>query len=137
MLIFHEIYSCVVNYITCWSSVTLLFRNELGWASLIYRGMHIINRFDWGSDKCIVCKLCEVVCPAYAIVIVSNVSLSLFRQYYCYSLDLVKCIYCGCCAEVCPVDAIDEVWFNEFIFSCIDSYWVDHCWLSMNGSLII
>jgi formate hydrogenlyase subunit 6/NADH:ubiquinone oxidoreductase subunit I len=74
-----------------------------------------LRRYFTGEERCIACKLCEVVCPALAITIESSelvvsVSDSYFsgRRTTRYDLDLTKCIFCGFCQEACPVDAIVE-----------------------------
>ena len=54
-----------------------------------------------------VCKLCEVVCPACAITIEAGPrETDGSRRTTLYEIDAFKCINCGFCEEACPVDAI-------------------------------
>jgi NADH-quinone oxidoreductase subunit I len=66
---------------------TIYYPFEKGPLSPRFRGEHALRRYPSGEERCIACKLCEAVCPAW---------------------DMVKCIYCGLCQEACPVDAIVE-----------------------------
>ena len=66
------------------------------------RGMLALRRYPNGKERCIVCKLCEAVCPALAITIESagrggRRGTTSMRS---------SAIYCGFCEESCPVDAI-------------------------------
>lgn len=88
--------------------VTLNFPFEKGPISSRFRGEHVLRRYLSGEERCISCKLCEVVCPAQAITIISEPRLDLSRRTIKYDIDLTKCIYCGFCQEACPVDAIVE-----------------------------
>jgi NADH-quinone oxidoreductase subunit I len=110
--------------------ITIGYPFEKGPISTRFRGEHALRRYSTGEERCIACKLCEVVCPALAITIESyrlklnksNV-VSLYikgllekeeggeierRRALIYDLDLTKCIFCGLCQEACPVDAIVE-----------------------------
>ncbi len=48
-------------------------------------------------EKCIVCRICVMDCPAEAI-----------EEGEPYVINEEKCTECGNCAEVCPVEAIIE-----------------------------
>lgn len=88
--------------------VTLNYPHEKGPLSPRFRGQHALRRYDSGEERCISCKLCEVVCPAQAIVIDGGVRQDDSRRTIRYDIDMTKCIYCGLCQEACPVDAIVE-----------------------------
>ncbi len=88
--------------------VTLNYPFEKGSISLRFRGEHVLRRYINGEERCIACKLCEVVCPALAITIDSKMQLNNSRQTTRYDIDMTKCIFCGLCQEACPVDAIVE-----------------------------
>lgn len=116
-------------------AVTVFMRNEFSCTSVLFRGIHGLCSFDWLFDKCIVCKLCEFVCPAYAIVIRSSILFIQSRSIVNYYLDFFRCIFCGLCVEVCPVEAIDEFAFCDWNVESFDTYWGDCILLSFNAML--
>ena len=77
--------------------------------SLIYRGVHRLNRDEQGRVKCVACFLCATACPAHCIDIVGTESPWPDREKYpeSFTIDELRCIYCGMCEEACPVDAIE------------------------------
>jgi NADH-quinone oxidoreductase subunit I len=87
---------------------TLDYPYEKGPLSPRFRGEHALRRYPDGSERCIACKLCEVVCPAEAITIEAAPAADGSRRTTRYDLDMAKCIYCGLCEEACPVQAIVE-----------------------------
>ena len=89
-----------------YKKVTISYPSEKGPISTRFRGEHGLRRFSSGEERCIACKLCEVVCPAQAITIKSKKRLNGTRRTMIYDLDMTKCIFCGFCQEACPVDAI-------------------------------
>lgn len=88
--------------------VTINYPQEKGPISPRFRGEHALRRYNTGEERCIACKLCEVVCPALAITIDAKMTTSGARQTTRYDIDMTKCIFCGLCQEACPVDAIVE-----------------------------
>ena len=89
--------------------ITLNYPFEKGALSSRFRGEHALRRYSNGEERCIACKLCEVICPALAITIESESRvINLSRRTTKYDIDMTKCIYCGLCQEACPVDAIVE-----------------------------
>lgn len=81
-----------------------------------FRGLHALRRYPNGEERCIACKLCEVVCPALCITIESTLRADGTRRTTRYDIDLFKCVYCGFCEESCPVDAIVMTRIHEFCF---------------------
>ena len=87
---------------------TVNYPFEKGPISPRFRGEHALRRYPNGEERCIACKLCEAICPAWAITIESEPRADGSRRTTRYDIDMVKCIYCGYCQEACPVDAIVE-----------------------------
>jgi len=87
---------------------TLNYPFEKGYISPRFRGEHALRRYPTGEERCIACKLCEVICPAQAITIEAEPRKDGSRRTTRYDIDMTKCIYCGFCQEACPVDAIVE-----------------------------
>lgn len=88
--------------------VTLNYPFQKGFLSPRFRGEHALRRYPSGEERCIACKLCEVICPAQAITIEAEEREDGTRRTTRYDIDMTKCIYCGYCQEACPVDAIVE-----------------------------
>ena len=86
--------------------VTIQYPEERTPQSPRFRGLHALQRYPNGEERCIACKLCQTVCPAAAITIESDVAEDGTRRTTRYDIDLFKCIYCGFCEEACPVDAV-------------------------------
>lgn len=96
--------------------VTVLYPEEQIPKSVRFRGLHALRRYPNGEERCIACKLCEVVCPALAITIESEPRSDGTRRTTLYEIDMFKCIYCGFCEEACPVDSIVETSITDFHF---------------------
>ena len=94
--------------------ITVEYPEERTPLSPRFRGLHALRRYASGEERCIACKLCEVVCPALAITIESEERDDGTRRTTLYDIDMTKCIYCGLCQEACPVDAIVETQVFEF-----------------------
>jgi len=95
-------------------SITVEYPEERTPLSPRFRGLHALRRYESGEERCIACKLCEVICPALAIVIESEERGDGSRRTTRYDIDMTKCIYCGLCQEACPVDAIVETQHFEY-----------------------
>ncbi len=94
--------------------ITIEYPEEKTWLSPRFRGLHALRLYESGEERCIACKLCEVVCPALAIIIESEERDDGSRRTTRYDIDMTKCIYCGFCQEACPVDAIVETQEFEY-----------------------
>ena len=93
---------------------TIQYPEEKGPQSPRFRGLHALRRYPNGEERCIACKLCEVICPAWAITIESAPRDDGTRRTTRYEIDLTKCIFCGMCEESCPVDSIVETRIYEY-----------------------
>lgn len=98
------------------NKITVRYPEEKTPLSNRFRGHHALRRYDNGEERCIACKLCEIVCPANAITIESEPREDGTRRTTRYDIDMFKCIYCGFCEEACPVDAIVETRVFEYEF---------------------
>jgi len=100
-----------------WLTMTYIFRKkytmqfpEMKWKFPIrYRGFPKLVMGKDGLEKCVACKLCEVVCPPLAITI----NIGEYQQQDQrervpaeFIIDMGRCIVCGMCEEACPKDAI-------------------------------
>jgi len=94
--------------------ITVEYPEERTPLSPRFRGLHALRRYETGEERCIACKLCEVVCPALAILIESEERDDGTRRTTRYDIDMTKCIYCGLCQEACPVDAVVETQVFEY-----------------------
>lgn len=59
---------------------------------------------SFDKDKCIRCLKCVNICPAHALSLSGDETLS--KKERCIVIDCSKCIRCYCCHEMCPVNAI-------------------------------
>src|ERR1700722_10805612 len=75
--------------------ITVNYPFEKSSLSSRFRGEHVLRRYTNGEERCIACKLCEVVCPALAITIESEIRFNGSRRTLSYDIDMTKCIYCG------------------------------------------
>lgn len=80
--------------------------------STMFRGRHYLRLWEDGTERCVACHLCEIVCPSQAIYVkdapnpkVKPISKSA-RYAEEFQINMLRCIFVGDCEEVCPVDCI-------------------------------
>jgi len=71
-----------------------------------YRGMHFLERYDDGTERCVCCGLCAKACPADCIYMEPAETKDGIMFAEIYEINLLRCIYCGLCEEACPEEAI-------------------------------
>ena len=113
--------------------VTLNYPYEKGVISQKFRGQHALRLYPSGEERCIACKLCEVICPAQAIIINAEPRGDGSRRTTRYDIDMTKCIYCGLCQEACPVDAIVESHIFEYATETHEALYFSKAKLLENG----
>ncbi|ETO04660.1 hypothetical protein RFI_32736 [Reticulomyxa filosa] len=80
--------------------VTINYPFEKGPYSPRFHGEHALRRYPTGEERCIACRLCEMVCPARAITIEAEERADGSRRTTRYDIDMTKCIFCGFCESV-------------------------------------
>lgn len=71
-----------------------------------YRGLHYLERYDDGTERCVCCGLCAAACPADAIYMEPAENDKGERFAKVYEINMIRCIFCGFCEEACPEEAI-------------------------------
>ncbi|MEE9443709.1 MAG: NADH-quinone oxidoreductase subunit NuoI [candidate division Zixibacteria bacterium] len=71
-----------------------------------YRGLHYLERYDDGTERCVCCGLCAAACPADAIYMEPDENDKGERLAKVYEINIIRCIFCGFCEEACPEEAI-------------------------------
>jgi len=103
--------------------VTMHYPEERPKLSSRYRGYpKLIKEID-GTERCVACKLCEVVCPPRAIFIQPGELPDDPKERYPtrFEIHMGRCIVCGYCAEACPEDAIEMSYDFELATPSLDS----------------
>lgn len=74
-----------------------------------FRGhIDLIRDQESGTDKCIVCGMCQKNCPSNCITVAGEkVEGAKKKSLTLYTLDFTRCSLCGICVESCPTGAID------------------------------
>lgn len=86
--------------------VTMQYPDEKWTPYPRFRGLHELQRYEDGKEKCVACGLCSTVCPAECISLEGAENVNGERYAKSYEIDIFRCIFCGYCEEVCPEEAI-------------------------------
>ena len=77
-----------------------------------FHGLHQLNRYADGLEKCVGCELCAWACPADAIFVEAGANTP-DEQYSpgerygkVYQINYLRCIFCGYCIQACPTRAL-------------------------------
>lgn len=83
-----------------------------------FHGLHKLNRYADGLEKCVGCELCAWACPADAIFVEAGANTP-DEQYSpgerygrVYQINYLRCVFCGYCIQACPTRALTMS--NEF-----------------------
>ena len=79
-----------------------------------YRGLHFLERYEDGSERCVSCGLCAAACPADCIYMEPAENEKGERYPKIYEINELRCIFCGFCEEACPEEAIFLGQAHEF-----------------------
>ena len=71
-----------------------------------YRGMHFLERYEDGTERCVCCGLCAKACPADCIYMEPAETGDGIMFARIYEINLLRCIFCGLCEEACPEEAV-------------------------------
>ena len=79
-----------------------------------FRGLHFLERYEDGSERCVSCGLCAAACPADCIYMEPAENEKGERYPKIYEINELRCIFCGFCEEACPEEAIFLGQAHEF-----------------------
>ncbi|CAL4320024.1 NADH-quinone oxidoreductase subunit I [Buchnera aphidicola (Eriosoma grossulariae)] len=70
------------------------------------RGRIILTCNSDGSERCVACNLCAVVCPVGCIALQKSETQDGRSYPKFFRINFSRCIFCGFCEEACPTMAI-------------------------------
>jgi NADH-quinone oxidoreductase subunit I len=116
---------------------TIQYPDEHRSRSENFRGIHVINRREDGSVKCVACMMCETICPADCITIEAGESPdpAIEKLPVRFEIDLLRCIFCGYCVDACPKEALFMTGEFERVITDPSRSTIDLIELSQRASL--
>ncbi|MCV2531434.1 MAG: NADH-quinone oxidoreductase subunit NuoI [Candidatus Lightella neohaematopini] len=85
---------------------TILYPDKPICLSDRFRGKIVLTKNQDGTERCVACGLCAVVCPVNCIFLQKSED-SNGRWYpKIFQINMARCIFCGFCEEACPTLAI-------------------------------
>ncbi|VAX76383.1 NADH-quinone oxidoreductase subunit NuoI [Buchnera aphidicola] len=107
-------FSCIRTCILIFCNIfspreTRMYPEEPLNLSLRYRGRIILTRNTDGSERCVACNLCSVVCPVNCISLKKSEDKDGRWYSEFFRINISRCIFCGLCEEACPTAAIQLI----------------------------
>lgn len=83
-----------------------------------YRARIVLTRDPDGTERCVACNLCAVVCPVDCIDVVKAETPDGRWYPETFRINFARCIFCGYCEEACPTYAIQltpDIEMSEYL----------------------
>ena len=104
-----------ISYVTYFTPIEYLP------TTILAKGMHLLRTYWLGLERCIACRMCDLICPSLAIHLRCSGGFLGTRYAEWFSISYRRCIYCGFCMHVCPTDAITHS-YVLFTLTAFQSY---------------
>ncbi|MCV2508518.1 MAG: NADH-quinone oxidoreductase subunit NuoI [Candidatus Lightella neohaematopini] len=85
---------------------TILYPDKAIHLANRFRGKIVLTRNNDGTERCVACGLCAVVCPVNCIYLQKTEDNNGRWYPKIFQINMARCIFCGFCEEACPTLAI-------------------------------